>query len=133
MPDCECGQCCGSPCNSRKLIVLIQHPKATLANRIIHGIRGEIGAVRPLNRAQHNSGLTKGCRVPQRLEDGAVDRWIAKKQAHVHFTRSSHPQKSRGAESLVKQQRMLHARERYAVSPVLLQGFYYFQGFQLAA
>ena len=43
---------------------LIQHPKASLANGIIHGIRGEIGAIRPLNRTQYNSGLTKGCRVP---------------------------------------------------------------------
>ena len=39
-------------------------PKASLANGIIHGIQGEIGAVRPLNRAQDNSGMTKDCRVP---------------------------------------------------------------------
>src|SRR5215467_6837791 len=45
----------------------------------------------------------------------------------------SHPQKSRGDESLVKQRRMLHARGRYAVSAVLLQGFDCLRGFQLAA
>jgi hypothetical protein len=32
-------------------------PKASLANGTIHGIRGEVGAVRPLNCAQHNSDI----------------------------------------------------------------------------
>src|SRR5262245_46527106 len=53
--------------------VSLQNPDTIFANGIIHRIRREVGAVRPLNRSQDNSSLRKDCRVPQRLEVGPVD------------------------------------------------------------
>ncbi len=38
-------------------------PSAISLNRVIHGIGGKIGPVRPLHRAQHNSDLSKGGRI----------------------------------------------------------------------
>ena len=70
-----------------KVAASIQNPNATFANGVIHRIRSEVDAVRPLNRAQHDLGLSKDRRVPQRLENGAVDPWIDEKRAHLDFAR----------------------------------------------
>jgi len=56
--------------------VSIQDPNTIFANGVIHRIGSEVGAVRPLNSSQDNSGLCKDCRVPQWLEDSVFDPWI---------------------------------------------------------
>ncbi len=41
----------------------IKDPNATFADRVVHRIRREIGAIWPLNRAQDNLSLIEYCRI----------------------------------------------------------------------